>query len=86
MGGGRELGHVEPDLGDEDLRGAADAGDLVEPSDDRERRRPSVPPLALVGACEPGSASISSSMRPVSVSIFPESPSISSSSIRASSA
>ena len=34
--GGGELGHVQPDLGDDDLRGVlADAGDLVEAFDDR---------------------------------------------------
>ena len=35
-----ELGHVEPDLGDDDLGGAwPDAGDLVEALDHPERRR-----------------------------------------------
>ncbi len=34
MGGGRELGHVEPDLGDDDLGGAGpDAGHLIETVD-----------------------------------------------------
>jgi hypothetical protein len=36
MAGGGELGHVEADLGDDDLGGApTDAGDLIETLDDR---------------------------------------------------
>jgi hypothetical protein len=38
VAGGRELGHFEADLGDDHLGGAAaDAGDLVEADDDRQR-------------------------------------------------
>jgi hypothetical protein len=37
--GGGKAGHVQADLGDDDLRGArGDAGDFVEPRDDRQRR------------------------------------------------
>lgn len=44
--GGRELGHVKPELGDDRLGGAdADAGDLVEPGERGERAR-----LAVWGA------------------------------------
>jgi hypothetical protein len=38
VAGGGELGHVDPNLGDDDVRGVgADAGDLVETRDDRQR-------------------------------------------------
>jgi hypothetical protein len=37
VAGGGELGHVESDLGDDDVRGVgADPGDLVETRDDRQ--------------------------------------------------
>ena len=91
MCGGGELAHVQADLGDDHLGGlAADAGDLVQATDRRQRpagrcpRRCGSPCPA--GGWAAGMAPISSSMRLVSLSIWRASASIWSSSIRASSA
>ena len=94
MAGRGELGHVEADLGDDDVRGVqADAGEIVEPLDDRERDAARVGGAAAAAAWSGveggwvrGRSAISWSMRSVSVSVFAVGASIWSSSIWASSA